>query len=232
MGLAVMWPSAVVLAGWLVTDPSLVCNDGTAVLELGAGCGLTGLVAACLQQQRRKSSPRLVDRTTEESSASSTSASVILTDFNPTVLENLKHNVALNDITDICDVVGLNFYEQTDNRAENNQWKDMQGVAHDAVDVVLGADIICQPSDAVAAANTVNTVLKPGGVAYVVCADAAHRFGVDHFAKECQRVGLQVRTRDAREIYDGLGCQNNLEQTAGYVKSMSLTLFTIRKARQ
>ena len=40
----VMWPSAVVLSRWLVSNPTEL--RGKTVLELGAGCGLTGLVAA------------------------------------------------------------------------------------------------------------------------------------------------------------------------------------------
>ena len=92
---------------------------------------------------------------------------------------------------------------------------------------------ICQPSDAKAAANTIHDTLKIGGVAYVVCADAAHRFGVEHFEAECHRVGLTVKARDAKEAYyEGklaMNCNSHLEQTAGYIESMTLTMFTIRK---
>jgi predicted nicotinamide N-methyase len=219
---AVMWPSAVVLSGWLVTEPSslLGCHeDGStraSVLELGAGCGLTGLVAARLLQQQSSSHKQL-------------DASVLLTDFNPTVLENLKRNVALNDFSSVCSVVGLDFYQQT---GSADHWKDMNGQSRAPVDVVLAADIICQPSDAVAAANTIHDVLKPGGTAHIVCADAAHRFGVDHLANECHRVGLTVSIRDAREVYDRVLLGQHLDQTTGYVEGMSLTLFTVRKALQ
>jgi predicted nicotinamide N-methyase len=233
-----MWPSAVILATWLVTNPSLLfgdCSRSTTVLELGAGCGLTGLVAARLQQQQQRnqeqqSGPKRVTSTEEESTPS-----VLLTDFNPTVLENLKRNVELNEVTDVCRVVGLDFYQQIAN-SSTDHWTDMDGVAREPVDVVLGADIICQPADAVATAHTLNRVLRVGGSAYVVCADAAHRFGVDHFATECQRVGLQVSTHDTSEILNDdkvlCGQQHNLEQTAGYIDGMSLTMFTIRKALQ
>jgi hypothetical protein len=193
------------------------------VLELGAGCGLVGLVAAhCLGEQR---------------AASSVPSRVLLTDFNVTVLKNLELNVALNDLQDVCTVVGLDFYQQSDSVNGVNQavdhptplrWFDTSGNAHEQVDVVLGADIICCPSDAKAIAQTIRSVLRPNGMAYVVCADAAHRFGVDCFVHQCEQLALQVHLQDASEIYD-FEQGNYLEQTAGYVEGMSLTLFTIQK---
>jgi Lysine methyltransferase len=184
------------------------------VLELGAGCGLVGLVAGrCLGRQWAASSvsrPR-----------------VLLTDFNVTVLKNLELNVALNDLQDVCAVVGLDFYQQYDS-VKPLCWFDSSGHAHEPVDVVLGADIICCPSDAKAIAETIRSVLRPGGMAYVVCADAAHRFGVDCFVRYCEQLALQVQLQDASAIYD-FEQVNYLEQTAGYVEGMSLTLFTIQK---
>lgn len=224
-----MWPSAVVLSSWLVTEPSLLCHDdGTAlsVLELGAGCGLTGLVAARLQQQllqhKRHQPLSAVGKEYVQ-----LPVEVTLTDFNLTVQENLIHNLAVNDMTDVCSVIGLDFYQQM---GVSNNWKDMNGVLRKQVNVILAADIICQPSDAVATAKTIRDVLMPGGSAYIVCADAAHRFGVDHFAAECKGVGLEVNIKEVREVCNGALLGMNLEQTAGYVEGMNLTLFMIRKA--
>jgi predicted nicotinamide N-methyase len=226
---AVLWPSAIVLAHWICTDQSWLRATTTAsgpwtVLELGAGCGLVGLVAAahCLGRP---------------CAASTVSPRVLLTDFNVTVLKNLELNVALNDLQDVCTVVGLDFYQQDDSVPGVNHemddptplcWFDTSGHAHEPVNVVLGADIICCPSDAKAIAQTIRSVLRPGGTAYVVCADAAHRFGVECFVQQCEELSLQVHLRDANEIYD-FEQVNYLEQTAGYVEGMSLTLFTIQK---
>lgn len=66
----VMWSAAVILARWLHAHPEAV--RGKRVLEVGAGLGLCGLVAA------------------RHASA------VLYTDFNPAVLRNLRHNVELN----------------------------------------------------------------------------------------------------------------------------------------
>lgn len=177
-------------------------------MELGAGCGLTGLVAACLQQR---------DPTEYES--------VILTDFNATVLQNLQRNIALNDLSLNCSAVGLDFY-QTQN---GESWEDMKGNFHDRVDVILAADIICQAEDAVASAQTIHGVLVPGGKAYVVCADAMHRFGVGDFETACKNVGLHVEKRDVKSLYSGELLKSGLDVTSGYVDDMSLTMYFISK---
>jgi predicted nicotinamide N-methyase len=237
---AVLWPSAVVLSNLLANESWLLdlipkntttdITDTRTILELGAGCGLSGLVAAlCLRNYQSRS------------------VNVVLTDFNPLVLDNLQRNIHLNDVSDICTVVGLDFYEQSGHA--DQQWIAMNGIGPccDPVDVVIAADIICQPSDAIAVANTLHDVLKPNGVAYIVCADAKHRFGVDRLYVECQRVGLTIFTNgisitsvnahddDSDDTKtDGMirlyeGDIRNLELTTGYVHGMKFTLFTIRK---
>jgi predicted nicotinamide N-methyase len=218
----VMWPSAVVLSQWLVTNPSVV--RGKRVLEIGAGCGLTGLVAARLQQKYNALTLTLTDEPLPPQE-------VILSDFNTTVLQNLQRNVVLNDLTEGCrvSVMGLDFYQQC---GTSLCWRDMNGVEHEQVDVVLAADMICQPADAVGAANTIYDALRPGGRAIVVCADAAHRFGVDIFPAECRRVGLEIIARDVGGMYEGKLLSFGLEQTTGYVEGMSLTMFFLEKALQ
>jgi predicted nicotinamide N-methyase len=222
---AVMWPSAVVLSQWLVTNPSVV--RGKRVLEIGAGCGLTGLVAARLQRQYNNE--RDSDLLKDGQEGEQQHQELILSDFNTTVLLNLQRNVALNNVCEVASVVGLDFYQQS---GTGNRWKDMNGVEHEQVDVILAADMICQPADAVGAANTIHDALRPGGRAIVVCADAAHRYGVDHFPAECRRVGLEIMARDVGEMYEGKLLSSGLEQTAGYVEGMSLTLFFLEKSLQ
>ena len=93
---------------------------------------------------------------------------------------------------------------------------------------MIAADIICQPSDASAVANTIHDVLKPNGIAYIVCADAKHRYGVDHLYEECQRVGLTISIEDLQVQEDDC-FKKNLEATTGYVNGMEFKLFFIKK---
>lgn len=197
----VMWPSAVALSRWLVSNPQVV--KGRTVLELGAGCGLTGLVAATLSPSH-----------------------VILSDFNPKVLENLERNIVLNNASSTR-AIGLDFYQQS-GQSTIRSWIDVNGNNCPAVDVVLAADMICQPDDAVAAAKTIHDALLPNGVAIVICADAKHRFGVDCFERECQKVGLKVQVSNVAELYEG----DEMEMTTGYCEGMTLTLFQIEHASE
>lgn len=88
----VMWPAAVILSRLLCRHPELV--RGRRVLEIGAGLGLAGLVAARLQQRPAK----LAEPANRGSAGSRAggAASVTLSDFNPLVLRALEANVALN----------------------------------------------------------------------------------------------------------------------------------------
>lgn len=205
----VMWPSAVVLSQWLVSNPAVI--EGRSVMEIGAGCGLVGLVAARIQQ------------------GESAGVKVLMSDFNRTVLANLQRNVVLNSVAGQCEVVGLDFYDQT---GTSNHWKDMNGHQRDPVDIVLAADMICQADDAFVAANTIHDTLRPGGKAFAVCADASHRFGVDYFLQACERVQLEVEVKDVNDLYSGKLLSKSLQQTSGYVEGMQLKMFFLTKPVQ
>merc|ERR1719223_2623729 len=66
-----LWPASIALANELLSRPELV--TGRRVLEVGAGCGLLGIAVASLAR------------------------STLLTDGDEEVVENLKHNIQLNE---------------------------------------------------------------------------------------------------------------------------------------
>jgi predicted nicotinamide N-methyase len=206
----VLWPSAVYLARWLERNQHVLANRSR-ILELGSGCGLCGLVAATLTRQY-------------------TETTTILTDFNSIVLDNLERNVKLNELQRSCYVVGLDFYEQ--NGCSNGTWVDTVGQQQPQVDLLLGADIICQPSDAFAAARTVFDSLRPGGECYIVCANERHRFGVQCFPEACQSMKLDLKVESIdwqREICAEKHIRDDLEKACGYIEGMELTMYIIRK---
>lgn len=136
-----MWPSAIVLSRWLLTNAHVL--NGKTILEIGAGCGLVGILAATIVKNSDWNMPN----------------QVIISDVNNTVLDNISQNINLNDVSSVASVAKLDFYHQTgDNHA--GMWvaeafRESNERCCEPVSVILAADIICQPEDAVAAAKTI-----------------------------------------------------------------------------
>lgn len=244
----VVWPSAVVLVNHLVAHPDLF--RGKTVLELGAGCGLSGIAVAVIAREAA-------------SSSTSATTSVILTDVNPKVIANLNRNVVLNGfavhddqegVAATIETASLDFYQQRgtsssssdddDGREQKSDdasslregWTTTDGDRRPPVDVVVGADVVCRPEDAVAVARTLRDCLRPGGRAVIVCADATHRYGVDVLERACADQGLTVTCEKMEDVDDGQCSRRGddgdgaLESTSGYVENMTLLLFRITKA--
>lgn len=257
-----MWPSAVVLSSWLLANPHILY--GKQIIELGAGCGLTGLVASGIiaeyeqirnqqqQQQEQRQSIIGLDEKKEtdyslhcNNKMQSTQKLITLTDFNPKVLTNLDRNIKLNNLSHVATTSQLDFYEQTGsnyeggwivNQSSELQVQDCDEMQH-PVDLILAADVICKPSDSVAASKTIYDALKPGGEAIIVSANAKHRFGVDIFESECRSIGMEVKAIDIADLCDGKllpqteHCDDpcGVRQTSGFVDGMKLTMFQVRK---
>lgn len=171
---------------------------------------------------------------------------VVMTDFNKKVLINLDRNIALNELNTIASTMPLDFYAQNGTLFEGG-WTTMREESCDtqnenesepAVDLILAADVICKPSDSVAVTKTIYDVLKPGGEAIIVSADAKHRFGVDIFEQECKKVGLHITVIDVASLCGGKLLPQSEEnadpcgirQTSGFVDGMSLTMFRVFKS--
>lgn len=164
----VLWPSAVALSEWLLSHPDVLQNSRS-ILELGAGCGLVGLLAA---QLAISNTNYRVDGEATEDGGNDLNTKIIISDFNSIVLENMKRNIDLNGVQKTTTSQKLDFYKQTGDR---EYWvSDDEATPQEQVDLILAADMICQPSDAVAAANSIHDALKPSGKAIVICADGKH----------------------------------------------------------
>jgi len=127
----VLWPAALFLSAWLWSRVGDF--DGQHVLELGAGCGLVGLVAAQCSQ----------------------AASVTLTDFVPQTLENLEYNAAglrADGVQGIPDV-----------RVRRLDWNEYacSGCSNiDVADVVIAADLVYDHALLPALAATIAGLLR------------------------------------------------------------------------
>ena len=248
-----MWPSAVFLAQWIAANPS--CIQNKCILELGAGCGLSGIAAAITARF-----------------FSMDSFNILLTDFNEKVICNLRRNIILNDLNDIVNCNGMsivqtakldfymhnynenshcnNVYYESDGEHKDEEfsngmkigrgWIDGHtGEIRDQVDIILGADIICKPEDATAVSKTIYSALKVGGKAILVCGDSSHRFGMDVFKEELEKVdGLKVSCQCISGMEDNNSFLCNkimskidegLHLTSGYVNGMKLQFIQVTK---
>ena len=262
-----MWPSAVVLSSWLLANPEILFDKQ--IIELGAGCGLTGLVASrivaeyeneqrrnvhnsALHRQHGKHEEKKDDGVVDNQGVNKEANRVIMTDFNTKVLKNLDRNITLNGLQHVAKTMHLDFYAQKgmnrqggwtdhefiDNGTSTNDHTEVDQSNHQSpADLIIAADVICKPSDSIAASKTIYDVLKPGGEAIIVSANAKHRFGVDIFEKECLSLGLDVQATDVGALCDGRLitktelCEDacGIRQTSGYVDGMSLTMFRVNK---
>jgi predicted nicotinamide N-methyase len=205
----VMWPSSIVLSLYISRHADLFAHR--TVLELGAGCGLTGMVAGRVPGVK----------------------SVTSTDYNDAVLENLRANVLINDLESVVTPRVLDFYQQ---RGTSNSGWLPDG---EPVDVVIAADVICKDSDAGAAARSVHDCLKSGGRAYVVSGTGEHRFGVDLFNARCKELGLKITT--VKQTVEDILELSELEEEsrgkataalglcAGFVEEMTFYFHVIEK---
>lgn len=156
-----IWSAALILARWMKTKQW----GDTTVLELGAGCGVPGLaVATSLPAPKR----------------------VYLTDLNPKSVENLKHNVELNELNNATSMV--------------MDWVDKSSWPQDKLDCVIGSDLIYQKSLVPLLVTVVRGLLKPNGRFYYV-APQTGRAGLDEFIDSMKEVSTDYKMEIASKEY-------------------------------
>lgn len=211
-----LWPSAVVLSRWLAVHRA-VLRGGRSVLELGSGPGLVGLVAArCMDLDSRELSEDTCTRgSISDSEPGNPSheggARVVLTDFEPFVLRNLKYNARLNESGGSLRVA-----------VQELDWEACRSPASVRYDIILGSDVVCCNKDAELLAGAIAALLRqpatpddPGGVG-IFCFPPPHiRFGVDHIAPALEREGLQCTHRRMRAEFCAGGSAAALAATVG-----------------
>jgi predicted nicotinamide N-methyase len=139
-----IWSAALVLARWMNTKQW----DNASVLELGSGCGVPGLAIAV-----SKPTPK----------------QVYLTDLNPKTVENLNHNIGLNELRNA--------------QATCMDWADKSTWPQDQVDYVVGSDLIYQKSLVPMLVGVVRDLLKTGGTFFYVAPDTG-RDGLEEFINQ------------------------------------------------
>lgn len=144
-----IWSAALILARWTQQKS---WEDAT-VLELGAGCGVPGLSVAVSKPCPQK---------------------VYVTDLNPQSVENLQHNIALNDL-------------QHNTTALIMDWCDKATWPKEKLDYVIGSDLIYQKSLVPLLVQVVVGLLKPQGRFYYVAPESG-RDGLSEFIDRMKEV--------------------------------------------
>jgi hypothetical protein len=144
-----IWAAALVTAAWMVEEAvsSSDSSDGgdnnkttnmldrfanRTVIELGAGCGIPGMVVAASGSKNNDPSEDPNAAATARAIVRQPPSKVYLTDFNSKTVENLRHNAQLNqDQTTTVDVRYMNWQDPT-------TWPD------ERLDFVIGSDLIYQ----------------------------------------------------------------------------------------
>lgn len=148
-----IWCASLVMARWMA---SLAGDEekfkGKTVVELGAGCGIPGLALA------RHGAPK----------------HLIVTDLNPTTVENLQYNVDLNEMTNMASACTIDWDDES-------TWPS----SHD-VNVVICSDCIYQKSIVPLLKKVVLGLLREKGGSFFYAAPDTGRDGLDQFLEEIQ----------------------------------------------
>eukprot|EP00250_Pteridium_aquilinum_P016665 c23230_g1_i1 orf=486-1211(+) len=115
------WPAGIFLSEFLLANPAKF--SGRSCLEIGAGAGLSSICLVLLRASK-----------------------VIATDGNHSTLANLKHNFAINAVQ-LADQHQTN-QQQTIVECEELRWESVseEAVANFGADIIVGADLIYDPS--------------------------------------------------------------------------------------
>lgn len=178
----VLWSAAIIQSRWLCAHPAFSLDQD--VLELGAGVGLSGIVA------------------------SRWARSCVLTDFNDAVLRNLAANVLLNTGED--EVNGLPCATAPSCRVSVRKldWTQFEQVEAEgegctsplpvaSFERIIGSDIICCAEDVPALCSVLAHFLARTSTArccFVVPTDD-HRWGIQLFVPALLAMGLDVQRR-------------------------------------
>lgn len=180
-----LWPAAIVLGRWLAAHRAVLQGKGgerPRILELGSGPGLTGIVAGLC----------IAAAAAPTTGVESPPPSVVLSDFEPFVLRNLRYNAALNDAP--AGAPRAFAVERLD-------WTELTSGAEGGLgqfDVILGSDLVCCDADATLVAETLACTLRRpcsdasprGGVALLCFPPPRSRFGIDALEPALRAAGL------------------------------------------
>ena len=149
-----LWAAAIILSRWLLAENAArsgaLLARGQRIIELGAGCGLPGIAVAA-QRKAARGLGAAVGGAGGGGAAATKSAEppLVITDLNTRTLDNIRHNVEVNELTLAAegsrgagaDVKVLSLDWAHPERALGAGVES--GSTSEHFDLVVGADLVC-----------------------------------------------------------------------------------------
>ncbi|GAA5999391.1 uncharacterized protein JCM10292_001256 [Rhodotorula paludigena] len=192
------WQACIALSNHLIASPAPVFR-ARRILELGAGVGLLTLVAARLAQQGQN--------------GDDVRRRFVATDVDEKVLETLQGNVRTNNLENLAKCVKLDWELASDsvaNAVELQQWRDEAFEGGGEPDLILGADIVYDPSLTAHLASTLAWLLQPRqgretAPEALIAGTIRNESTWELFLHECRARQLQVNAVDLQVPGDQSG---------------------------
>ncbi|GAA5839700.1 hypothetical protein JCM11251_002566 [Rhodosporidiobolus azoricus] len=144
------WQACIALSNHLIASPALL-TDSSAIVELGAGVGLLSLVAARIREG-------------SGAGQGGGAGKIVATDVDDRVLELLRSNIKLNDLDSFASATSLDWELASDpleGLSQLEQWEKATFGEGERPELILGADIVYDPSLAGHLAATLGWLLRP-----------------------------------------------------------------------
>jgi predicted nicotinamide N-methyase len=187
-----LWDASVGLARWIARNPRRV--SGRRVLEVGAGCGCTGLAAAAC------------------------GARVFLTDNDAQLLPNLRWNAAATAAAAAAAPRGMLHRPFVTPEVQLLDWADAPerlNLAHGTFDVILAADVVYSSFCADALVAVICALLTERGE--LIMCNPQGRHGVKPFFEALRSAGFVCEFSFLpKELFTGCAFQGDAEQVQAH----------------
>ena len=195
-----LWEASVVLSRYTLKHNQIFENKK--IIELGCGCGLLGISIL-------KEIP--VEKYT-------------FSDYNTSVLNNLKDNLKLNGIS----------FDNKKIEIKQDDWKNYEKMANE-YDIIIGTELIYKGGAVLELAKVIGKILKPDGKCFISM--PRQRAMTKTFLEYCENEGLKWKSLAFNEINDEeekkyLFCpviKNDKNKIFEDLSKMDLMLYEINK---
>ncbi len=196
-----LWEASVVLSRYTLKHNQIFENKK--IIELGCGCGLLGISIL-------KEIP--VEKYT-------------FSDYNTSVLNNLKDNLKLNGIS----------FDNKKIEIKQDDWKNYEKMAPNEYDIIIGTELIYKGGAVLELAKVIGKILKPDGKCFISM--PRQRAMTKTFLEYCENEGLKWKSLAFNEINDEeekkyLFCpviKNDKNKIFEDLSKMDLMLYEINK---